>query len=218
MTKGPEVFSGLFLCRGVIVRKILILSLMFVLVSCATLFSDSSDKITFTSEPSDAQVYLNGVQIGKTPLTYEVDRATFQQSEIVIKKDGYESKNFMLGRTLATASIFNLTSWLSWLTDATSGNMIEYSPRAYFIDLRKVSKAQAEIKRAYFVMINHKALLNDFGRGQGEYLDGFLKLSELTPAKQDKMKSHLVNNSWTYFQYVYPNDIYRQLEIDLKTL
>ncbi len=199
-------------------KKLSLITLLLVLVSCATLFSNGSDKITFTSEPSDAQVYLNGVEIGKTPLTYEVDRATFQQSEIVIKKDGYESKNFMLGRTLATAAIFNLTSWLSWLTDATSGNMIEYSPRAYFIDLRKVSKAQAEIKRAYFVMINHKALLNDLGRGEGEYLDSFLKLSELNPSKQEKMRTHLLNHSWTYFQYAYPNDIYRQLELDLKAL
>ena len=199
-------------------KKLSLVALLLVLVSCATLFSDGADKITFTSEPAGADVYLNGTIIGKTPLTYEVDRATFQQSEIVIKKDGYESKNFMLGRTLATAAIFNLTSWFSWLTDATSGNMIEYSPRAYFIDLRKMSKAQAEIKRAYFVMINHKAFLNDLGRGEGEYLDGFLKLSELSTVKQEKMRAQLINNSWTYFQYVYPNDIYRQLELDLKAL
>ena len=44
------------------------LASLFLFTSCATLFSDSSDKITIQSEPSGAEVLINGEARGKTPL------------------------------------------------------------------------------------------------------------------------------------------------------
>ncbi|MFZ4712965.1 MAG: PEGA domain-containing protein [Bacteriovoracaceae bacterium] len=198
--------------------KIIVLLSFVLLSACATLFSNSEDAITFTSEPAGAMVYLNGVEIGRTPLSYNVDRSTFKQTEVVVKTDGHESKTFMLGRTLAVSAIFNLTCWPSWLTDATSGNMIEYSPRAYFIDLRKAKSSQAEINRTYFVMINHKALLNDLSRGEGEFLKTYLELSNLSQEKKLLLKSVMMKNSMKLLSFPWPDQIYRELEIEIKTI
>lgn len=198
--------------------KYLVLVLLLNLSACATIFSNGDDAITFTSEPAGATVYLNGEPVGKTPLTYNLDRATFKQTEVVVKLDGYTGKTFLMGRTLATAAIFNLTCWPSWLTDATSGNMIEYSPRSYFIDLRKEKYSSAEVKRSYFVMINHKALLNDLSRGEGEFFKAYLDLSGLSEVKKEEFRLSILKDSVRYLSYTWPNDIYRDLETKLKAL
>ena len=48
--------------------------LVFLLAGCATLFSGTEETITFNSEPSGAAVVIDGLTVGHTPLTIEVDR------------------------------------------------------------------------------------------------------------------------------------------------
>ncbi len=68
-------------------------STMF-LSSCASVFSGTSDKITFKSEPPDATVYLDGAEIGKTNNDIEVKRKFKSVRKVVYKKDGYQDLAF----------------------------------------------------------------------------------------------------------------------------
>ncbi len=78
------------------ISKILIVILCFHLSGCATCFKPKTADVSFTSVPSEATVYVDGVPVGKTPLTAELsDR---RPARIMMAKEGYESK----GETINT--------------------------------------------------------------------------------------------------------------------
>ena len=65
------------------------------LTSCATIFTGTSDAITFNSTPEGAKVFEAGIEKCTTPCTYKVSRS-LSQKNIEMKKDGYENKVFTL--------------------------------------------------------------------------------------------------------------------------
>ena len=70
--------------------KVLIISSLFLFSSCATLFSPSREvpALTITSSVPDAEVYLNGKYVGKTPYSHFGDKVNVKK--IMVKKDGYK--------------------------------------------------------------------------------------------------------------------------------
>ena len=56
---------------------------MFFLAGCA------QRTVDITSQPSGALVYLNGEEIGRTPLRY--DFTWYSDYDVILRKDGYES-------------------------------------------------------------------------------------------------------------------------------
>ncbi len=153
------------------------ITLSLFLSACATIFSDSADKISFTSDPSGAELYLNGDHIGKTPVSITLERQFAKTMVVVVKKKGYKTKEFMLRNSLATAAIFNLTSGFSWTTDALTGNMLEYDPKKYLITLEPgTGNAMNDLqylqqrKALTYVALSFNQLKRDIANGQGEYL------------------------------------------------
>ena len=73
----------------------LTMSFLFVTIflffsGCATLFkSKSLDMISLQSQPSNVEVYIDGVLSGKTPLQYKLDPK--KSTNIQFKMDGYET-------------------------------------------------------------------------------------------------------------------------------
>ena len=62
--------------------------------SCATIFKGSSSKVDFSSDPSGAQVYVNGVPRGTTPINLKLEsKKTYT---IEFKKDGYEQRTYTI--------------------------------------------------------------------------------------------------------------------------
>lgn len=160
--------------------RILALLLCMSLASCATVFSDSSDIIHFTSEPEGADVFVNGKKIGQTPISEKFDRDTFAKSNVQVKLAGYEEQRFILQKQLNKISLINFTFWPSWATDALSGSMIQYNPNSYHIFLKPEQLAQkysAQKQGQDFVLKNYRSLLNDISRGDGEYLKSLWKMS-----------------------------------------
>lgn len=154
-----------------------------VLSGCATLFSDSDDTITVKSEPSGALVFLNEEEKGRTPISFKLKRDTFKESSIRLQKKGFKNKKILVKKTLNSTSLFNLLSVSSWATDAISGKMIVYSPNHYFATLDQKDKVTTLPGIAPFVISSHMKLLQDFVRGQGEYLKTFSKLKNLSEEK-----------------------------------
>lgn len=72
--------------------SVLALSLSFgaVLPGCATIIKGSSQVVTVTSEPSNADVLIDGNNMGKTPLSVNLKKNTY--SSITVKKSGYNSQ------------------------------------------------------------------------------------------------------------------------------
>ena len=56
-------------------KKLIFLSLVcFVLSSCATILSSTTQRVNFTTTPPDAKVYINDIEVGKTPLLKDLKR------------------------------------------------------------------------------------------------------------------------------------------------
>lgn len=103
---------------------------------CAGIISGKSQLLTIKSEPEDAEVFLNGVPIGKTPLTYDAKKGKNQI--LTVKKDGYKQVDMPLGTSFdAAAAIGVLTYSLPLTTDISQGSAYEFTPNYYNFDLRK---------------------------------------------------------------------------------
>jgi hypothetical protein len=198
---------------GGIMRRWGLLVLSVLSGGCATLFSGTTDEVTFTSEPSGARVLVDGDEIGATPLTYEVERQTFRRSEVVIQKPGYRSEKFPLKKTLNTVAILNCTSILSWGTDALTGAMMEYSPNKYFVELtRKGERADVGHRRALqFVLLMQKELVRQLARREGEQLRTLAFLFGANARQFPAFVAALEPELTRLIRYEHPHELYTAL-------
>ena len=123
-------------------------SLTLLLASCATVFTGTSQKIEFTSEPEGAEIIVNGIEMGVTPATVEVKKpAMMEDRRVTLKLDGYADKTFVLQKEFQMVSILNLflTGGIGFAVDILSGALFEYSPEKYHIDLES-SDDQVKLK------------------------------------------------------------------------
>jgi len=68
---------------------VLLIIAAFTLQSCATLFAPKKNTLSVTSDPSGADVIVNGYKMGKTPV--ELSLAANQTYTIEYRKDGFVS-------------------------------------------------------------------------------------------------------------------------------
>lgn len=72
----------------------LILVIIGLMSGCATLFHGSSDKINFSSDPSGAQVFVNGQLMGTAPLELKLESK--HSYNIEFRKEGYQNKTVVV--------------------------------------------------------------------------------------------------------------------------
>lgn len=81
-------------------RAILLASIFFFFTGCATLEKGTHESVDFDSDPSGADVYVNGDRMGSTPVTLKLESKTIQRVEF--KKSGYRSKNYTITNHIVT--------------------------------------------------------------------------------------------------------------------
>ena len=111
------------------------------LAGCGTLFSGTSDDITFSSQPEGADIYIDGAKRGTTPATVNVDRDAFSDVYATLRMEGYEDRRIKLKKDFTTVSILNLGNVLFWGIDAATGAMMNYSVRNYDVELDRGESA-----------------------------------------------------------------------------
>jgi hypothetical protein len=75
--------------------KILFIALICIyLSSCALVFKGTKEEVSFRSDPLRAEVYVNGIRMGETPLTLKL--VTKQTYAIEFKIEGYKPKSFQI--------------------------------------------------------------------------------------------------------------------------
>ena len=118
-------------------KNLILLTLVaFVFSSCATLFTGTSDKIYFETDPSKAKVIIGGADKCNTPCTVKVKRSLDGET-VMLKKKGYETRMVELDQSFNVVSILNLTNLLGWGIDAASGSIKKYDTKSYNIELEK---------------------------------------------------------------------------------
>lgn len=101
---------------------------------CVSIIKGADQTVTFASEPSNAEVLVDGLSMGKTPLTVSLKKNKY--SSILIKKDGYRSQSRPLEKKYDALALLNVF-WDLSTTDMISGAAYEYQPNSYFFSLEK---------------------------------------------------------------------------------
>lgn len=176
----------------------LALILILTLSGCATIVDGTSQPVTFNSEPNRAKVFINGAQVGVTPLTIQVQRS--KATIVVAKKEGYEEQQFPLQTKMNGYFWGNILSggFLGSTIDYASGSMVEYSPAMYFFSLEPIRKSEADTLRLsearkirQFILVNHAYLAQDLAQGKGEYLFNLFDLLAVKEAPRREIIQRL---------------------------
>jgi hypothetical protein len=169
---------------------------LFLLSGCATMNAPGEDKVSINTIPPGAKVYDGANLLGTTPVTLEFKRETFQKKDLVLRMPGYKNQDLQLGTVLAKEAMWNFAfitttfGVTSWGIDAASGNMVQYYPNSYLIDLEKDGtsergKDQTRAERFRFVVVNQDQLQKDIARGGGEYLQAYFAIRPHIEAADD---------------------------------
>ncbi len=166
-----------------LMRLAVILSLMFLVTNCASIIDGSNQVVSVNSNVQGADVYINGILVGKTPFSGQVKNKN--NTQVRVEKKGYTTQTITLSTSLPVSFWGNVISggFLGSTTDFASGAAYQYSPNNYFLhiekeDATKEEKVQSKlIERVnQYVLINHNQLVKEISRGSGEYLDGLIRL------------------------------------------
>lgn len=121
-------------------KNLIFLIALFLMTGCATIFTGTKDRIAFTSTPSGATIYKDGVEICTTPCNYKVKRS-LNDTDVEFKLDGYETRLITLDKEFNLVSILNLGNLFGWGIDALSGAVMKYDRKAYDIKLTQEKSA-----------------------------------------------------------------------------
>tara|TARA_R110002020_G_scaffold414358_1_gene623851 strand:- start:89 stop:556 length:468 start_codon:yes stop_codon:yes gene_type:complete len=111
----------------IIIKSTLLSSILF-LSSCATIISGSRQNVEIVSEPSSAKVYINEIEIGKTPVQKNLKRN--QEYQLVLKLDGYKTYQTLLEKKFNAWYIGNIAfgGLIGIIIDPITGAMHKLKP------------------------------------------------------------------------------------------
>lgn len=162
-----------------------ILFVLPIVSGCAWLADGPTQKVTFNSVPDGAEVIIEDVPRGITPLSIVLEPEDGQN--ISIRKDGYREIQTQLA-TKTSGMFWVNAAWglfglFSSTTDYSTGSMKRYDQDMYFFTLDKLESSSLESiqfseseKIMQFVLANYNLLENDVSQGDGEYLSSLIFL------------------------------------------
>lgn len=95
---------------------------------CATLMQGTTQSISISSVPTDAEVIIDGMQFGRTPVIADLSRK--DQHIVTIVLDGYEPYGTSLTKTMSGWAWGNIAFglFIGLAVDAISGGLYNLSP------------------------------------------------------------------------------------------
>lgn len=119
--------------------------LLLSLSGCAAIFNDTRETVTFDSNPRGAQVSVNGVPIGATPVAAELTNEDDHQ--IQVSAPGYQPVTAFLTSSLGAGwlilDIF-LGGLVGIIVDAATGSWYELDADSLFFNLVPLQGGKAE--------------------------------------------------------------------------
>lgn len=122
---------------------ILSLGLSFSLVGCATIFGSKSYLEVVEGTPPKAEIYMNGIYLGQTPLNFEIpDKAFGQDSKIEIKAKGYKPLSVTIEKKAKVKFVILdiLSAATGLIVDCATGALYEPSNKIINYVLEKERK------------------------------------------------------------------------------
>ena len=112
------------------------ISIVFSLVSCATVFSGSTSDVSILSDPAGASVSVDGIEVAYTPVTLPLSKKS--SHTIALSADGYNSEYFIISSNAGAGWIVLdlLAGAVPLIVDAATGNWNKLSPDSIAVTLR----------------------------------------------------------------------------------
>lgn len=101
---------------------------------CASVIKGTDQVLTFNSDVDGAQVFLDGVSVGVTPLSTKVKKNS--KSTVMVKKEGYKTQTMPLDKKYDGVALLNIF-WDLSTTDLVTGAAYEYDPNTYYFKMNK---------------------------------------------------------------------------------
>lgn len=149
---------------------------------CATIFTGTTDTLTFDANVPGVRLTIDGQYIGEMPITVPMSRNFVGGKQFIatFEKPGYVTQEFKLNREFNTVSILDVSSPLtSGGVDVLTGSLMKFSPKDYHVQMLPVgqSATSAEFRRVTgvyrFALVNFRSVQKDLARGGGEHLAAF---------------------------------------------
>jgi hypothetical protein len=104
------------------------LALTLLFSSCATIISGSKQNVKFSSNPSSASIFIDEVEVGKTP--FEIKLARKSEHSVMIKLDGYQTYQTNLTKSFNAWYIGNILigGLIGLIVDPITGAIYNLSP------------------------------------------------------------------------------------------
>lgn len=122
-------------------RIFTVLLTSILITSCAGVFKGTEQTLTFTSEPSGAEVMLDGQSLGVTPLSVKVKKNKYDT--VMLKLAGHKTVTRPLEKSYDAVALVNVF-WDSSTTDLITGAAYEYSPNTYYFKLETETKTASK--------------------------------------------------------------------------
>ncbi len=106
---------------------------------CASIVKGTTQAIPVSSNPTGADVKLDGNRVGQTPMSVEVKRKS--DHLMTIEKAGYQPESIAITRNIGGAVFGNILAGgvIGWGVDAISGAQYNLTPAMISITLKAIS-------------------------------------------------------------------------------
>jgi len=128
------------------------LALTLLFSSCATIISGSKQNISFASTPSAASIFIDEVEVGKTP--FEMKLARNSEHAVMIKLDGYQTYQTRLTKKFNAWYLGNILigGIIGLIIDPVTGAIYNLSPDQINAQLNKGTVYKSNQKGIYIAV------------------------------------------------------------------
>lgn len=122
-------------------------------VGCGTIIHGSTQQVSVASNPSGAQVEIDGLNKGTTPVTAELSRK--DQHTVKLDLDGYEPYELIVNRKVSGWVAGNIIfgGLIGLAVDAISGGMYKLDPAEVQAALDQPTAARADNTDRIFITV-----------------------------------------------------------------
>lgn len=122
-------------------RLPLLISICILFSSCATLFTDSKQSITFTGMEGtkiyDATNNIKLAEIGNDQSATVQIKKKMSDKQLLAKKEGYKTLPFLLESSFNNTALWNILFWPGFIVDLGTGQMNKYDTTTVNIEMEK---------------------------------------------------------------------------------
>ncbi len=125
------------------------LALTLLFSSCATIISGSRQNVKFSSNPSSASIFIDEVEVGKTP--FEIKLARKSEHSVMIKLEGYQTYETKLTKKFNAWYIGNILfgGLIGIIIDPITGAIYNLSPEQINAQMNKGTAFKSNGKDVY---------------------------------------------------------------------